>query len=205
MTPPEFLLSRGFFRTPTLAAHCTHLDDGDRAILARAGVTVAHNPQSNLKLGSGIADVDAMVRAGLRVALGTDGAASNNNLDLFREIRLAAFLAKGTTGDAAALGAPTVLRMATCNGMAGLGFPDAGAVEVGMQADLLVLDADRSSMTPLGDPMSAFVYSADSSCVESVMVGGRWLLRKRELTTLDEERIRARALSSARHLVPSGS
>lgn len=205
MTPPAFLLSRGFFRTPTVAAHCVHLHDDDIAILGRPGVTVAHNPQSNLKLGSGIADVHAMVRAGLRVALGTDGAASNNNLDLFREIRLSAFLAKGTTGEAATLSAPSVLRMATVQGAQGLGFPDVGAVEEGMQADLLVLDAERASMTPLGDPMSAFAYSADSSCVESLMVAGRWLLRKRELTTLDEERIRAEAVAAARHLVPASS
>ncbi len=202
-TPPEFLRERGFFRTPTLAAHCVHLHGDDLRILAGPGITVAHNPQSNLKLGSGIADVHAMVRAGLRVALGTDGAASNNNLDLFRELRLAAFLAKGTTGEAATLGAPMALRMATVHGAAGMGFPDVGVLEAGHAADLLVLDCERASMTPLGDPMSAFVYSADASAVESVMVDGRWVMRKRELTTLDEERIRAEALSAAHHLVPA--
>jgi 5-methylthioadenosine/S-adenosylhomocysteine deaminase len=204
-TPPAYLEAAGFFRTPTLAAHCVHVTLDDLEILARNDVTVVHNPSSNLKLGSGIADIHAMQRSGIRIALGTDGAASNNNLDLFHEIRLAAFLAKGTTGEAATLDAASVLRMATVNGSVGMGFPGTGVIDVGKQADLIVLNADRASMTPLGDPMSAFVYSADASCVESLLVDGRILLYKGELTTLDEERIRAEALVSARHIVSSAS
>ncbi len=205
LTPPAFLEAAGFFRTPTLAAHCVHLMPADREILARNDVTIVHNPSSNLKLGSGIADVHAMQRAGIRIALGTDGAASNNNLDLFHEIRLSSFLAKGSTGEPAIMDAATALRMATVNGAVGCGFPGVGILEVGKQADLVVLNVDRASMTPLGDPMSAFVYSADSSCVESLLVDGRMLLRKGELTTLDEERIRAEALESARHIVSAAS
>jgi 5-methylthioadenosine/S-adenosylhomocysteine deaminase len=205
LTPPAYLEAAGFFKTPTLAAHCVHLNEDDRRILAGKNVTVVHNPSSNLKLASGIADLSAMGQAGIRIALGTDGAASNNNLDLFHEIRLAAFLAKGSTGEAATLDAASMLRMATLNGSMGMGFPHTGTIEVGNKADLLVLDAARSSMTPLGDPMSAFVYSADAACVESLMVDGRWLLRKRELTTLDEERIRAEAIAAARHIVPASS
>jgi 5-methylthioadenosine/S-adenosylhomocysteine deaminase len=205
LTPPAYLEAAGFFRTPTLVAHCVHLTDDDRRILASQNVTVVHNPSSNLKLASGIADLTAMGRSGIRIALGTDGAASNNNLDLFHEIRLAAFLAKASTGDASALDAASVLRMATLHGTIGLGFPETGTIEVGSKPDLMILDTARPSMTPLGNPMSAFVFSADSSCVESLMVDGRWLMFKHELTTLDEERIRAEAIASARYIVPSSS
>lgn len=187
--PPRQLEKFGFFQTPTIAAHCVFLDDEDRSILARHQVLAAHNPSSNLKLGSGVADLPAMINAGMRVGLGTDGAASNNNLDLYREMRLASFLAKGLSGNAAALPAADLLFMATQQGMAGLGFTSSGRIAAGWQADLQIVDCDRPSMTPLGDPFSALVYSAGSDCVESLMVDGCWLMRRRELLTIDEERL----------------
>ncbi len=198
--PPRQLEKFGFFQTPTIAAHCVHLDDDDRSILAKHQVLVAHNPSSNLKLGSGIADLDSMLRAGIPVGLGTDGAASNNNLDLYREMRLASFLAKGISGDAARLPAASLLDMATRQGMRGLGFSDAGRIVAGFKADLQIVNCDCPSMTPLGDPASALVYSADGGCVESLMVDGRWLMYKRELTTIDEEKMLFAAKREAAYL-----
>jgi 5-methylthioadenosine/S-adenosylhomocysteine deaminase len=198
--PPRQLEQFGFFKTRTIAAHCVHLDDSDRQILARNPVLVAHNPSSNLKLGSGMADVPAMIRAGIRVGLGTDGAASNNNLDLYREMRLASFLAKGTSCDATRLPAAAVLNMATCQGMRGMGFADSGRIEAGCLADLQIVHYNRPSMTPLGDPVEALVYSADGNCVESLMVNGRWLMRGRELLTIDEERVLHTAAKEAERL-----
>lgn len=198
--PPEILERFGLLDGPTLAAHCVHLDDADRAILSRHGVTAVHNPSSNLKLGSGFADVPAMQAAGIRVALGTDGAASNNTLDLYREVRLASFLAKGLYRDATRLPAARVLRMATCDGFEGIGFPRCGRVAPGCEADLQVVRFDHPSMQPEGDPVSALVYSADGGRVDTVVCQGRPLLWKGALTTLDEERIVAEARSSAAHL-----
>ena len=198
--PPCQLEKFGFFQTPTLAAHCVHLDDEDRTILAAHNVFVAHNPSSNLKLASGIADVPAMLRAGMKVGLGTDGAASNNNLDLYREMRLASYLAKAISGDASVLPAETALYMATAQGMAGLGFPGCGYIQVGSQADLQIIDYNQSGMTPLGDPAAALVYSLESGFVESLMVAGRWLMYKGELQTIDEEKVLVESRQAARYL-----
>jgi len=154
-------------------------------------------------LGSGFADIPAL-SDGVPVSLGTDGAASNNNLDLYREMRLASLIAKGQTGDAAALPAVVVIGMATRQGMLGLGFADSGCIAPGWQADVQIVDHQRPTMTPLGDPASALVYSADSSCVESLMVAGRWLMYKRELRTIDEEKALFEAEREAKqlHLAP---
>lgn len=188
--PPAQLEAFGLFDGPTVAAHCVHLDDQDREILAARKVLAAHNPSSNLKLGSGIADLAAMLKAGVSIGLGTDGAASNNNLNLYQEMRLASFLAKGTSGDASVLPAPDLIRMATLNGARGLGFNQSGCICPGWQADLQVVDADRPAMWPLGNPAAALVYSCEGNFVESLMVQGRWLMEKGELKTIDEEKVR---------------
>jgi 5-methylthioadenosine/S-adenosylhomocysteine deaminase len=198
--PPRQLEKFGFFKTRTIAAHCVHLDDSDRQILASHPVMVAHNPSSNLKLGSGFADLSAMARAGIRIGLGTDGAASNNNLDLYREMRLASLLAKSLTGDAAALPAGQALDMATRQGMVGMGFGNSGCIAAGRLADIQIVDCDRPSMTPLGDPVAALVYGTDAQCVDSLMVNGRWLMRKRELLTIDEEKVLFEARRAAQML-----
>ena len=195
--PAVQLESFGFFRTPTLASHCVHLDDAERAVLARHQVLAAHCPASNLKLGSGMADLPAMMKAGVCLGIGTDGAASNNNLDLYKDIRLASFMAKGMTGDAAVLPASDLLVMATVNGFSGLGFHRSGKIAAGMDADLQVVRTDTPAMVPLGNPVSALVYSCDGSAVDSLMVAGRWLMVHRELKTLDEERILYDARQSA--------
>ncbi len=168
--------------------------------MAKNLVVVAHNPSSNLKLGSGIADIAAMFKAGMRVALGTDGAASNNNLDLYRELRLASFLAKGTSGEAATLPAGQLIDMATRVGMQALGFGTCGRIVAGCRADFQIIDCNRPAMTPLGDPVAALVYSADAGCVESLMVDGQWLMKKRELLTLDEEKLLFEARKQAAYL-----
>ena len=144
-----------------------------------------------------MADLPAMIRAGVKVGIGTDGAASNNSLDLYQDIRLASFLAKGLTGDASVLPASDLLYMATEQGYAGLGFEQAGRIETGKAADLQIVRTDIPSMVPLGNPVSALVYSCDGSAVDSLMVGGQWLMRHRELKTIDEERVLDDARRSA--------
>ncbi|HHX38100.1 MAG TPA: amidohydrolase [Clostridiaceae bacterium] len=195
--PPAKLAAEGIFDVPTVAAHCVWLNDEDRALLARYGVYVAHNPISNLKLGSGIAAIERMLDAGIVVALGTDGAASNNRLDMFNEMRLAALLAKGVSGDPTAIPAHTALNMATINGYRALGFEECGVIKQGASADLQILRLTDANLCPLADLTSAVVYSAGRENVESVMCDGSFLLYKGELTSLDEEKIRAEAVNAA--------
>lgn len=199
-SPVSQLEHFGVFDEPCLAAHAVHLSEEDLAIIASKPVTLVHNPSSNMKLGSGMADVAAMLRSRIPVALGTDGAASNNSLDLYREMRMASFIAKCRSLDAAALPASAVFRMATSTGMRGLGFLESGHIEAGMKADLQIIETSDLSLCPLGEPVSAMVYSADSSAVDSLMVDGRMLMRKRELLTIDEERVRFEAARSATHV-----
>lgn len=197
LRPPAILEKMGLFSVPAIAAHCVFLDDEDRLILKRNNVTVVHNPTSNLKLGSGIADLNKLLDSSINVALGTDGPASNNNLDLYQEMKLASFLAKGTGYDASVVPASQIIRSATINGMSGLGFLNSGKVAVGMDADLQILNTRNPGMTPLGNPISAIVYSANGSYVESLMVSGKMLMRNRELLTIDEEKVMYDANESA--------
>ena len=125
----------------------------------------------------------------IRLCLGTDGAASNNNQDMFLEMRLAAFMAKGSTLDPTVLPASRVFHMATRNGYLASGFPECGIIEAGMKADMQIIDYDCPQMWPLGNPVSALVYSCGPKCVESVMINGKFVLYKHELTTLDKEKI----------------
>jgi 5-methylthioadenosine/S-adenosylhomocysteine deaminase len=199
-SPVIQLAEFGVFDGPCLAAHAVHLSEEDLEILAAHPVTIVHNPSSNMKLGSGMADVPAMIRHGIPVALGTDGAASNNALDLYHEMRLAAFIAKCRAFDASVLPAARVFRMATVDGMRGMGFGESGVVASGMKADLQILDTRDVSLCPLGDPVSAMVYSAGTGTVESLMVDGHMLMRKRELLTIDEERVLFEANRSAAHV-----
>jgi len=199
-TPTEALANWGVFDLPCIAAHGVHLTVSDMDILAAAKVTVAHNPSSNMKLASGFADVDKMIRSGINVALGTDGCASNNNADMYMEMRLASFMAKGKYMNPAIVTAEDVLVMATANGYNGLGFPDCGMISEGYNADLQIVDYDRPSMWPLGNPISALVYSAGSQAVESVMIAGRFVKYKGELTTIDMEKVKAETIKSAKFI-----
>ncbi len=172
--------------------HCVHLDAQDIALMAAHGCHAVHCPASNMKLASGIAPVTAMLAAGVNVALGTDGAASNNRLDLLGEMRLASLLAKVATGDAATLPAHTALAMATLNGARALGL-DAitGSLVPGKHADLMAVDLSSLSMQPVFDPLSHLVNVADRDCVTDVWVEGARIVAERSLTTIDEAAVRA--------------
>ncbi len=188
-TPVEYMDRCGILGPRTVAAHCIHLTDGDIQLLAERGVSVATNPVSNLKLGNGAAPVPKLLSAGVNVALGTDGAASNNALNLFRELGFVALLHKGLTGDTTAVPAAQALKMATVNGARALGLSGCGEIAPGKKADLTVLDIDKPWLRPHNDLLSALVYCARGDEVEDVMVDGRFLLRKREALTIDRERV----------------
>jgi 5-methylthioadenosine/S-adenosylhomocysteine deaminase len=185
------------FDARVIAAHCVHVDEGEIRTLLDARAGIAHNPTSNLKLGSGIAPVAKMLELGVAVGIGTDGTASNNDLDMFEEVRLAALLAKGVTGDPTALPAKRALAMATRIGARALHVGDmTGSLEPGKRADLIVVDLDRAHVEPRfsRDPdavYSQIVYAAKATDVTDVMVDGRWLLRDRRLLTIDEDAVRA--------------
>jgi len=189
-SPVAYLDRIGAFEVPTLAAHCVHVDSEDIAIMAKRGVRVAHCPKSNAKLGSGIAPVTEMQEAGVLVALGTDGAASNNRLDMFEELRAAWALQRAAREDPACLSGRDVIAMAMEKGREALGMP-AGVLEVGAAADVVLLDSNRSHVCPRHDPIPTVVYAAASSDVTDVIVDGRILMRDGELLTIDEERVQS--------------
>ncbi len=177
-----------------VAVHMTQLLPAEIDLLARTGVNVVHCPESNLKLASGFCPVDALLDAGINVALGTDGAASNNNVDMLEEMRVAALLAKAVSQDATAVPAHTALRMATLNGARALGLDTLiGSVTAGKQADLAAIDLAHAASQPVYDPLSHVVYAAGRGQVTDVWVAGRQLLRAGHLTTLDEPAILQRA------------
>ena len=181
--------------SPALAAvHMTQLEPAEIGRLAETGVRVVHCPQSNMKLASGACPVAALQAAGVPVALGTDGAASNNDLDMLEEMRTAALLAKLTAGDAAAVPAAAALRMATLDGARALGLAEeTGSLVPGKAADLVAVDLGEPETEPVYNPLSELVYSAARSQVTDVWVAGRALMRERRLLTLDLDEIRARA------------
>ncbi|MDA8364016.1 MAG: TRZ/ATZ family hydrolase [Gammaproteobacteria bacterium] len=177
-----------------IAVHMTQLLSEDIALLAQTGVSVVHCPESNLKLASGFCPVHELLRAGVNVALGTDGAASNNDLDMLDEMRVAALLAKAVSGDATALPARQALRMATLNGARALGLESVtGSISSGKYADLAAIDLARLPSQPIYDPLSQIVYTASRDQVTDVWVAGRQLLRRGHLTSLDESEILQRA------------
>lgn len=188
-TPPELLDSTGLLTDKTIAAHCVHLTDSDIALLAKRGVHVATNPVSNLKLANGVAPIPKLLRAGVNVAIGTDSAASNNALNVFRELGLLTILHKGVTGEEQAVTAREGFDCATKNGAKALGLDNLGEIKPGMKADLAILDLDRPNLQPLGDPIAALAYSANGTEVETVMIGGRIVMENRIFTTIDREKI----------------
>jgi 5-methylthioadenosine/S-adenosylhomocysteine deaminase len=193
----------GLFGAKVLAAHCVHVDDGEIRALKNSNAGVAHNPSSNLKLGAGVAPVARMLELGVNVGIGTDGAASNNDLDMFEETRLAALIAKGTSGDPTAIPARTALAMATRFGASAMHMDHlTGSLEAGKRADLIVLDLDRLHNVPAfghdaNGIYSQIVYASKSSDVVDVMCNGRWLMRNRALLTLDERELREAARGEA--------
>ncbi|WP_423836843.1 TRZ/ATZ family hydrolase [Stutzerimonas stutzeri] len=176
------------------AVHMTQVNDEDIALLVEHNCSVIHCPESNLKLASGFCPVERLWEAGVNVGIGTDGAASNNDLDLLGETRTAALLAKAVAGSATALSAHRALRMATLNGARALGLDEhTGSLEVGKFADMVAFDLSRLAQQPVYDPVSQLIYSSSRDCVRHVWVGGKQLLDNRKLTRIDEERVIATA------------
>ncbi|WNC08645.1 TRZ/ATZ family hydrolase [Pseudomonas coleopterorum] len=173
------------------AVHMTQVDDGDLALLVESNSNVVHCPLSNLKLASGFCPVDKLWQAGVNVAVGTDGAASNNSLDLLGDTRTAALLAKAVAGSATALDAHRALRMATLNGARALGMEaNIGSLEIGKAADLTSFDLSGLAQQPVYDPVSQLIYASGRNCVRHVWVAGKHLLDDGRLTRLDENRLR---------------
>jgi len=190
--PLERLQRLGLIEPNLLAVHMTHLRDDEIAIVADQGASVVHCPESNLKLASGFCPAARLLDAGINVALGTDGAASNNDLDMIGEMRSAALLGKGVANDASALPAHQVLEMATLNGARALGLAEqTGSLEVGKAADVVTIDLQAIETQPLYNPLSQIVYAAGREQVSHVWVNGHCLLKQRQLTTLDAAGIQA--------------
>ena len=201
ITPPKMLSDLGLLDFKVVAAHCVHLTDQDIEILSEKNVGVAHNPGSNLKLGSGIAPVRKMLSSGIKVGIGTDGASSNNNLDMVEEMRLAALLVKGYEMDPTLIDANTALQMATSMGAEVLGLAGIGILKEGYKADLIGLRHDRLHLTPMHNPLAHLVYASAAADVHLVIVDGKILLDSGEFTTLDEAKIRAEASGKSSRLI----
>ncbi|MBC3536680.1 amidohydrolase [Megasphaera hominis] len=183
----------GLFDTGCLAAHCVWVDADDLDIMARKHVRVAHNPGSNLKLASGIAPIGKMLEKGITVGLGTDGASSNNNLDIMEEMHLAALIHKANTLDPLVIPAETAVNMLTEGGAKALGYTDIGRLETGYKADITLIDRSGLHWYPRNDQMSLLAYAANSFDVDTVLVNGKILLRNKEFTTIDIEKIKHEA------------
>lgn len=199
--PLAFLKEGGYLTDRFLAYHCVMMDEDDISLFADHGCRVAHTPESNMKLASGVAPVAAMQAAGITVGLGTDGCASNNNLDMFQEMDTAAKLHKLKSLDPTVMDALTVLRMATCEGARALGMGEiTGSLEVGKQADLIVVDLNKPHLTPLYNEYSQLVYAAAGADVDTVMINGSLIMQNRRLLTVDEREVMAKVREIARRI-----
>ncbi len=201
LTPVQYLDDSGVFEVPVLAAHCVHVNQDDIAILKRKKVRVAHCPESNMKLASGISPVIELLNSGVVVGLGTDGAASNNNLDMMEEAHSAALLQKVATGDPMALPAFAALRMATTDGALALGLEDVGVIKPGLKADLILVDFRRPHLYPRHDLYAHLVYAAQSADVDTVIINGEIVMAGRQVLTMNEEEVMTQAQKCADRLV----
>jgi 5-methylthioadenosine/S-adenosylhomocysteine deaminase len=192
-TPVKYLERIGVLDRRTLLIHAIWVDDEDIAVLSKYQTPVSHNPSSNAKLAAGIAPVPELLAAGITLGIGTDGCASNNNLDLIQEMSLAAKLHKAKTLDPTVLDARCVLEMATIGGAKAIGLEKAiGSLEVGKEADLITVEMNRPHLTPMYNPVSHLVYAANGSDVRDVVVSGKVVVRNRTLQTMDLEHILSR-------------
>ncbi|CAH8771414.1 amidohydrolase [Paenibacillus dendritiformis] len=189
LRPVAHLEKLGFFSRPSFVAHGVHLTDEEIEVLARHDVAVSHNPGSNLKLASGVARVPELLGAGVTVSLGTDGPASNNNLDMFEEMRLAALIHKGVSGDPTAVPAAEAMRMGTLYGAQTIRAEKLGLLEAGMKADIVAVNVNQPHFVPHTDFVSHMIYSASAKDVAHVWVDGRQVVKDGQCLTLDEERI----------------
>lgn len=190
VSPVRHMDNCGILGERTVAAHCVHLSAEDIELLASRGVSVATNPISNLKLANGVAPVPKMLEAGINVCIGTDGAASNNSLNLFRDIGLVTVLHKGISGDPQLVSAREGIRFATTGGARALGLEGVvGEIKIGERADLTIINLDVPNMQPVNEPISALAYSATGNEVETVMVNGNILFHQGRYKTIDAERV----------------
>ena len=188
-TPAKWFADLGVFNNRVVAAHCVHLTDDDISILKNNNVTVAHNPTSNLKLGSGVAPVPRLIKEGVNVSLGTDGAASNNNLNMMEEMHIASIIHNGVEENPTALQSSDAILMATENGAISQGRFNTGVLEVGKRADIIALSLSSPHSHPVLDPIALVTYALEESDVTLNMVDGKILYEDGEYKTLDKERI----------------
>lgn len=201
-SPIRHVHDLGLFTLPTVAAHCVHIDDEDIEILRESNVSPVNNPVSNLKLASGFAPVDKMLKRGINVALGTDGSSSNNSLNMFEEIKLAAIVNKAVNMDAVSVPAMTAIEMATINGAKALSWDkEIGSIEVDKKADIILIDMDKPHLYPLHNIISSLAYSVQGSDVDTVIVDGKIIMENREIKTLDVEKIMHNAGRSGKNLI----
>ncbi len=201
-TPLQRMHDLGLLTPSFMGVHMTQLTDADIRFYAETGAHIVHCPESNLKLASGFCPVKACLDAGINVALGTDGAASNNDQDMLAEMRIAALLGKGVSGDASAVSAMQALKLATLNGAKALGLEDKiGSLSIGKAADVVAIDLSELETQPVFNPLAQIVYAASRHQVSDVWVAGKRLLNKRRLTTLDLQELRQRAAVWQQRLV----
>jgi 5-methylthioadenosine/S-adenosylhomocysteine deaminase len=201
-TPIHYLDNLQVLDAQTVVIHAVHVDSEEIEVLARTGTAVAHCPESNMKLASGIAPVVEMLNKGVLVGLGTDGCASNNDLDLFKEMDTAAKLGKIRYLDPTVMDARTVLRMATMEGARILGLEkEIGSLEIGKKADIIILDLNQPHLVPCYDPYSLLVYSARGADVQSVMIGGRMVMENKKILTFDQEEVMDRVRRIGKEIV----
>lgn len=201
-TPIKYAYDLGMLDFHTIGAHCVHVTDDDIRLIKEKGMFPVNNPSSNFKLASGFAPVDKMLRAGIPVALGTDGSSSNNNLNMFEEMHLASIVNKAVNEDAISVPGIKALEMATINGAKALGWEkEIGSIEVGKKADMILIDTDKSHLYPRHNIISALAYSTQGSDVDTVIVDGKILMENRELKTLDVEKIKYMVEKKAKDLI----
>lgn len=189
MTPIELMNDIGIFEYPTLAAHCVHLNNSDIEILSKKNVKVAHNPGSNLKLASGIAPITDMMKNNIIIGLGTDGASSNNKLDMYSEIRLAALIHKAKTLNPLSITSQEAIQMATINGAKCLGYDNLGELKEGYFADIQLIERNDFHWKPCFDDISLLVYAGNSLDVNTVIIHGKIVMKNKQLITIDTERL----------------
>ena len=189
LTPVEAAYECGMFEVPVVAAHCVHISDSDIGILKSFNVSPVHCPSSNLKLGNGFAPVKKMIDAGLNVCIGTDGCASNNNLNMLEEMHLAALIHKGLNSDPQCMPASLIIDMATVNGAKAAGFDNTGSIIPGNKADISLIDISKVHMSPVNNIKSSLIYSAQASDVDTVIVGGKILMENRVISFVDEDAV----------------